>query len=192
MALDAIGHLFGIICDLDEIEIFWQDAVLLQHLLFHPIQKTRPIVFSHQIDGKGMDFFRLNESQRFKKFIHCPKSSRQKDIALRIADEHHLADKEIAELQTIFGVYVAVWLHFKRQVDRQPTRTAVCRLSAPVRTLHQAGAATRDDCKSPLSDMLGHINREVVVRACWFKAGRAKNGDGRAEICHCIESVYKF
>ena len=60
-----------------------------------------------------------------------PDAARQKDIALSIADKHHLAHEKVAELQAIFGVDKTVRLHFEGKIDRKAARAAVYRLGAP-------------------------------------------------------------
>jgi hypothetical protein len=96
---DADGGV-GIVLDREDVQVAGRDeAILVEHLVLHPVDQALPVVADHQDDGEVRLAERLDEDRRFEELVHRAVAARKGDEAVGVFQEHHLADEEVAEMQ---------------------------------------------------------------------------------------------
>ena len=79
-----------------------------------------------------------------------------------------------------------------RQLDAETHRLAARTRRPPVCCLHDAGAATCDDGEATLGEKPSRTARRGIHRVIALGAGRAKAGDGGAEIGQGAKAIDKL
>ena len=116
----------------------------------------------------------------------------QKDKRLGITDKHHLADKKIAEGETIFRIDIGVTRLFIGEVDTDSARGSLCFLCPFIGRFHNAWPTSCNNPKATTRNLFGHHHGEFIGGRPWCCTGRAKDRDGGANIGHCLKSIDKF
>src|SRR5260221_8612405 len=94
-----------------------------------------------------MNLVRLDQGQRFKEFVECPKAPGENDEAVAVFDKHHLADKEVFELKGNRQERIQTFL--VGYFDVPPNRAAPNFKSATVGGLQDSRTPPVDHMASP-------------------------------------------
>jgi len=167
----------GVVRDGEDVEVLGRDVpVRVEHRLLRPVEQALPVVAHHQDDGEARLPESLDQHEGLEKLVQGPITTGENDEPVRILEEHHLADEEVAEVQR--QVLVGVGNLLVRQLDVQAD-AARAGLGGPfVGGLHDAAPAAGDDGETRPGQFAGGLLGELVVRV-------ARVGPGGAEDRHC-------
>src|SRR5207253_4000702 len=87
-------------------------------------------------------FFRLNQQERLKEFIHSAKASRKNYKGLGVFDEHRFAHEKVTEVKR--DVEVWIWTLLKRKFNIAANRHISTFLRAFVAGLHNDRTTSGD------------------------------------------------
>ena len=101
--------------------------------------------FHAEMGGEVVDLPGLDQCSHLKQLIESTKPARHHDKSVTILNQHHLADKEVVEVNP--GIEIGVWLLFPRQLDIAPDGPSPCFPGTAIGGLHHPRPAARHDRK---------------------------------------------
>ena len=84
---DRVRGFARIVGQHQQIEITLRNLPFTGNARVNPSQESCPICAPEQNDGKVVDFPRLHEGQRFKKFVECAEPARENDEGLGVFEK---------------------------------------------------------------------------------------------------------
>src|SRR5258708_13013913 len=87
---DDFADLARVVGQEQQTSILRKNLLGSQHHVSNPANQSAPVLRVIQNNGEVTYFFCLNQQERLKEFIHCPKASPKDHKALRVSAEHPL------------------------------------------------------------------------------------------------------
>ncbi len=138
MAEDRGDNRFGLVNDLDEIEVAGVDHLLAHELVLEPVQQALPERAANQDHRDLAALAGLDQSQGFHHLVQRAEATGHHHVGRGELDEHDLARKEVAE--GLRDVLIRVAALFVGQLDVQADGGALAVKGAFVGRFHDAGA----------------------------------------------------
>ena len=154
-----------------------------------PVHEAAPVRAPEQDDRHLGRLVGLHERERLERLVEGAEATGKNNRAARVLDEHRLAHEEVPERHA--EVNPAVHTLLMRQLDAEAHRLATRARRSPVCCLHDAGAATCDDGEATLGKKPSCAARRGIHWIIALGAGRAKAGDGGAEIRQGAKAIDK-
>src|SRR4030095_14112225 len=114
---DRLDDLFGLIDDLDEVEIVFVDHSFADEAFPGPIDQSLPEASADENDRYLAVLAGLHERQAFRELVERSEAAGKHDVRRGETHEHHLARKKVAKVEAYVLVIVAALLARQQDVE---------------------------------------------------------------------------
>ena len=154
-----------------------RSRALIVPAIRHAIEQVTerlPVFGADQHDRKVLDLAGLHERQGLRQLVERPETSRQRHEGVRVLEEQHLANEEVAARHR--PIEIAVRRLLERQFDVAADRPSAGFTGAAIGRLHQPRAAAGHHGESETDERGTQVTGHRVVGVRLRIAGRAEDG----------------
>ena len=134
----------------------------------------------------------MHEGQGFEQLVQCSESAWHDNEALGILHKHHLAHKEVIEIDALVRVDVGVVVLFERQFNVQSHGGAPDVMRTAVTGFHHTGTTTGDDTIASLTQLPRNFTRLIVHRRIFGHSCRSVDADAGSNALQGLKSLHEF
>lgn len=173
----------------EELFIFWRNRSDFDHMI-DVVYESLMEFLVHDYDREAMNFFCLDQGDRFEEFVEGTEPSGHDHEAVGVFEQQNFSDEEVSDVDGTVDIRVGFLFEGEFDIDSHASTTDI--FCAAIGSFHDPWSATGHDGESEASDCRCQFPRLLVVGIVFAQARRAEDRDGGANEMKGAEPFDEF